>query len=40
MYLNLWGVDILSVLAEQVSQPDLQVGCILGFGKVITHILK
>ena len=30
--LNLWSVDILSISAEQVSQPDMQVGCILGFG--------
>ena len=26
IYLNLWSVDILSISAEQVSQPDMQVG--------------
>ena len=30
MYLNLWRVSILSTSAEQVSQPDMQVGCLLG----------
>ena len=26
IYLNLWSVDILSISAEQVSQPNMQVG--------------
>ena len=30
--LNLWGVDILSISAEQVSQPNMHVGSLLGFG--------
>ena len=40
--LNLWSVDILNISVEQVSQPDdiIQVGCLLGFGKHIVHILK
>ena len=33
LYLNLWSVDILSILAEEVSLPDMQAGCVLGFGK-------
>ena len=35
IYLNLWSVDILSISAEQVSQPDMQVGSLLGFGKLL-----
>ena len=31
----LWSVDILSISAEQVSQPDMKVGCLLGFGKLL-----
>ena len=32
----LWSVDILSISAEQVSQPDIiPVGCLLGFGKLM-----
>ena len=31
-YLNLRGVDILSISAEQVSQPNMQVGSLLGLG--------
>ena len=27
--------DILSISAEHVSQPDMQVGCLLGFGKLL-----
>ena len=43
IYLNLWrvdilSVDILSILAEQVSQTDMPVGCLLGVPKVIAHI--
>ena len=34
IYLNLWSVDILSIMAEQVGQPDVQVGCLLGFVKL------
>ena len=30
IYLNLWSVDILNILAEQVSQPDMQAGFLLG----------
>ena len=26
IYLNLWSVDILSILAERVPHPDKQVG--------------
>ena len=36
IYLNLWRVDILSISAEQVIQPDsMQVGYLLGFGKLL-----
>ena len=31
IYFNLWSVDILGLL----SQPDMQVGCLLGFGKLL-----
>ena len=31
IYLYLWSVDILCISAEQVRQPDMQVGCVLGF---------
>ena len=30
IYLNLCGVDILSISAKQVNLPDMQVGCLLG----------
>ena len=30
--LNLWIIDILRITAEQVSQPDMQIGFILGIG--------
>ena len=39
IYFNLWKVDILRILAGQASQPDMQVGCLLGFGKLLC-ILK
>ena len=35
IYLNLWSVDILSISDEQVSQPDMQIGCLLGLGKLL-----
>ena len=35
MYLNLWSVDILSISAQQLGQPDMPVGCLLGFGKLL-----
>ena len=35
IYLNLWSVDILSISDEQVSQPDMQVSCLLGFGNLL-----
>ena len=36
IYLNLLSVDILSISAEQESQPDIQVGCLLWFGKLLS----
>ena len=33
--MNLWSVDILSISAEQVSEPDMKVDCHLGFGKLV-----
>ena len=33
IYLNLWSIDILSISA--LSQPDMQVGCLLGFEKLL-----
>ena len=30
IYLKLWSIDILTILTEQVSQPYVQVGCLLG----------
>ena len=35
IYLNLCSVDILSISAEQVNQPDMQAGYILGLGKLL-----
>ena len=35
IYLNLWSVAILSISAEQVSRPDMQAGCRLGFVKLL-----
>ena len=34
-YLKLWSVDILSISAEQVSQPAMQVGCLLRFERLL-----
>ena len=35
IYLNLWSVDILSIIAaEQISLPDLQIACLLRFEKL------
>ena len=33
-------IDILSISAEQVSQPDMQVGCLLGFSKVSVRLIS
>ena len=33
--LNLWSVDILNISAKQESQPDMQVGCPIWFGKLL-----
>ena len=35
MYWNVWSEDILSISDEQLSQPDMQIGCRLGFGKLL-----
>ena len=35
IYLKLWSVDILSISAEQVSQSDMQVGCLLRFERLL-----
>ena len=35
IYLNLWSVDILNISNEKVSQPDMQVGCLLWFEKLL-----
>ena len=36
--LNLWSVDILSILAGQASQPDMPVGCLLGFENYCAYL--
>ena len=33
--LNLYSVDIFNIPAEQVSQQDMKVGCLLGLGKLL-----
>ena len=33
-YVLAQSVDILNISAKQVSKPDMQVGCLLGFGKL------
>ena len=37
IYLNLWSVDILNISDEQVNQPDMQVGCLLGSGSYCAY---
>ena len=35
VYLNFWSVYIFSISVEQISQPDMPVGCLFGFGKLL-----
>ena len=35
IYLNLWSVDILSMSAEQISQPNMQICCLLGLRNIL-----